>query len=92
MTTQQPTTTRAVVKREFEGIVVSAKEQKTAHVRVSTKKMHPKYQKQYVTSKTYAVHDEKGSAKEGDTVTFRECRPYSKTKRWYITGVVKQAE
>jgi small subunit ribosomal protein S17 len=92
MTTTTPTTTPHIVKREFEGIVESAKEQKTIHVRVTTKKMHPKYQKQFMTSKKYAVHDEKGLAKEGDTVRFRECRPYSKTKRWYVISVAKQAQ
>ncbi len=92
MTTTTPTTTPHIVKREFEGIVESAKEQNTIHVRVTIKKMHQKYQKQYTTSKKYAVHDEKGAAKEGDIVRFRECRPYSKTKRWYVTAVVKQAQ
>ncbi|PIR76087.1 MAG: 30S ribosomal protein S17 [Candidatus Magasanikbacteria bacterium CG10_big_fil_rev_8_21_14_0_10_42_10] len=92
MTTKTNTTQETkIIKREFEGIVVSAKEQKTIHVRVESVKTHPKYQKQYSTSRKYSVHDEKNEAKEGDTVRFRECRPYSKTKRWYMTAVVKKA-
>ena len=91
MTTKTDTTKQAVIKREFEGIVESSTEDKTIHVRVSTTKMHSKYQKQYVTSKKYAVHDEKNTAEVGDTVRFRECRPYSKTKRWYVIDIVKKA-
>ncbi len=92
MTTKTQTTqSTKTIKREFEGTVVSAKEQKTIHVRVETVTMHPKYKKQYMTSKKYAVHDEKGTAMEGDTVKFQECRPYSKTKRWSVTAVVKKA-
>ncbi|PIR02977.1 MAG: 30S ribosomal protein S17 [Candidatus Magasanikbacteria bacterium CG11_big_fil_rev_8_21_14_0_20_43_7] len=84
ISTNPSTIKKTVTKREFEGIVESATEDKTIHVRVSTTKMHPKYQKQYVTSKKYAVHDEKNTSTVGDTVRFRECRPYSKTKRWYV--------
>ena len=90
MTTKTTTIKMPVIKREFEGTVVSSVEDKTIHVRVNTTKMHEKYQKQYVTSKKYAVHDEKNEAMVGDTVRFRECRPYSKTKRWYLVDVVKK--
>jgi len=89
MTTTKNTIKNKSIKREFEGVVVSTKEDKTIHVRVERVNMHTKYRKQYVTSKKYAVHDEKNVATVGDIVTFQECRPYSKTKRWYLTGVVK---
>ncbi len=75
--------------REFIGTVVAAKMLKTITVRVDTRKLHPKYQKRYRTSETYHVHDEEAAAKVGDTVTFRECRPLSKTKRWYLVNVKK---
>ncbi len=75
------------VGRIIEGTVSSALENKTIHVVVNTTKMHVKYRKQYVVSKKYAVHDEKGLAKEGDIVTFQECRPLSKTKRWRLVSV-----
>lgn len=78
-------------KRQFEGAVVSTKEDKTIHVLVETVKMHPKYRKQYTTGKKYAVHDESNTAKEGDLVRFEECRPMSKSKRWRLTEVVKTA-
>ncbi len=75
--------------REFTGTVVAARMQKTITVKVNTFKLHPKYQKRYRVSATYHVHDETGSAKVGDMVTFRECRPLSKTKRWYLVNVKK---
>lgn len=88
-TTAQPKAER--VHREFEGRVVSAKEQKTIHVLIETKKKHEKYMKQYTTSKKYAVHDEKGEAAIGDLVRIEECRPYSRTKRWRLVSVVTKA-
>jgi len=41
--------------------------------------MHPNI-KTYIESKKYSVHDEKSLAKEGDKISFEECRPISKTK------------
>jgi len=77
--------------RQFEGVVVSTKANKTVSVLVETRKMHPKYKKQYTVSNKYPVHDEKGLAKDGDTVLFEECRPLSKTKRWKLVKIVKNA-
>ena len=79
---------KKVQHRKFEGEVVSVKENKTIHVVVKTTKMHPKYRKQYEVSKKYAVHDENSTAKLGDSVTFVECRPISKTKKWTLVNVV----
>lgn len=75
-------------KRSFDGVVVSIAGAKTVTARVDTTKMHPKYRKQYVVSKKYAVHDEKGLAKVGDRIRFQECRPISKRKRWTLKEVV----
>jgi small subunit ribosomal protein S17 len=72
------------IKRSFEGTVVSDKADKTVVVLVSRTKMHPKYLKRYVVSKKYQVHDEKNVCKVGDVVSFVECRPLSKHKRWKI--------
>lgn len=75
--------------RTFEGEVVSNKMQKTIVVRVDYKKLNKKYQKSVGISTKYHVHDENQIAKIGDIVKFVECRPYSKTKRWYLKEVVK---
>lgn len=65
-------------------MVVSDAMNKTISVRVDSIKKNEKYDKQYVRSRNYHVHDEKGSHKIGDAVTFVECRPLSKTKRWRV--------
>lgn len=80
---------KQVQHRKFEGEVVSVKEEKTIHVLVKTTKMHPKYRKQYSVSKKYAVHDEHSRAKLGDVISFVECRPISKTKKWTLVNVIK---
>jgi small subunit ribosomal protein S17 len=73
-------------------VVVSATENKTIHVSVDSIKMNSKYQKQYTTSKKYAVHDEKNEAKVGDAVLFEECRPLSKTKKWRLVSILKKGK
>jgi len=73
-----------VRKRQFEGVVVSVSGNKTIKVRVDSTKLHPKYKKQYKQSRNFAVHDEKNAATVGDVVTFEECRPLSRTKRWFL--------
>lgn len=83
-TQAQPT----AMHRRFEGEVVKVSGEKTISVLVKTTKTHPKYKKQYVVSKKYAVHDEKNVANAGDTVVFEECRPLSKNKRWRLVTVV----
>ena len=72
------------VGRAFEGAVVGKSGNKTVRVQVDTVKTHAKYRKQYTASKIYAVHDEKNQANIGDAVSFRECRPISKNKRWRL--------
>jgi len=85
----QPSTVKnEKAQREFKGEVVGEAAQKTIRVLVLTKKMHPKYRKQYVRHKTFAVHDEKETAHFGDRVRFVECRPISKTKRWRLIEVL----
>lgn len=71
-------------KRQFKGIVVSDKMDKTIIVKVEKIKIHPKYQKRYQMRKNYKVHDEKNKYHIGDKVLFEECRPLSKEKRWRV--------
>lgn len=75
---------KTTIKRTFHGVVASDKMDKTVVVTVESVKIHPKYQKRYVQSKRYKVHDPKNQFKEGDKVTFVECRPLSKDKRWRV--------
>lgn len=90
-TKTQPTQVSTHMHRELEGIVATAPGQKTISVLVKRMAMHAKYRKQYAVSRKYAVHDEENTAKVGDTVRIRECRPLSKNKRWLLVSVIKQA-
>lgn len=73
-----------VIRKKFSGVVVSDKMEKTIIVVVDSTKIHTKYKKRYTKSKRYKVHDEKNQYKEDDKVTFIECRPLSKEKRWRV--------
>jgi small subunit ribosomal protein S17 len=84
MKTMEPT--KKVSKAPtMQGVVVSNAMVKTIVVKVDTIKAHPKYQKQYRSSKKYKVHVEDSSAYAiGTPVQFIECRPMSKDKRHTI--------
>lgn len=75
---------QTAIKRKLEGEVTSDKMDKTVVVKVTTIKTHPKYKKQYKSSKKYKAHDEKNEYKIGDRVIIAECRPISKGKRWRV--------
>lgn len=72
----------------FTGKVVATKTAKTATVAVERMTIHPLYKKRFKRVRNYPVHDEIGT-KIGDKVKFRDSRPYSKTKKWKITEVIK---
>ena len=71
-------------RRVLQGVVVGDKADKTVTVLVERRLMHPLYKKFIKRSKRYHAHDETNSAKLGDVVRIRECRPISKTKSWEI--------
>lgn len=78
----------------FTGVVVSVKAgSKTAKVVSERIVVHPLYRKRIRKTKNYLVQDEVG-VKEGETVRFVGCRPYSKLKKWKIVrpAVVKEPE
>lgn len=78
------TSVKKVVKKKFDGVVVSDKMDKTIVVKVDRVKSHPKYGKRFTVSKKYKVHDELGKYKVNDKVVFVECRPISKDKKWRV--------
>ncbi len=78
-----------VKKQVLEGQVESANMPKTVVVKVTVRKRHPKYHKQYSVSKRYKAHDEKGEYKAGDTVEIEESRPISRDKRWAVIKKIK---
>jgi small subunit ribosomal protein S17 len=81
--------TKEAIKRKLEGEVLSAKMDKTVVVKVVNIKTHPKYKKQYKSSKHYKAHDEKNEYQPGDLVVIQECRPLSKDKRWRVIKKTK---
>ncbi|MFA7087980.1 MAG: 30S ribosomal protein S17 [Patescibacteria group bacterium] len=75
---------KEVNRRHFSGVVVSDKNDKTIVVKVESVKKHPKYHKRYTVSQKYKVHDEKNEYHVDDQVSFVECRPLSRDKRWRV--------
>jgi len=70
--------------RTLSGVIVSDKMDKTRIISVERLKKHVRYEKYYKVTKRLKVHDEKNEYKTGDKVLVRECRPFSKEKRWVI--------
>ena len=75
-----------------QGVVVSDKADKTITVRIDVARRHRRYQKIVRMSRTLHAHDESNDAHIGDTVTVREARPLSRTKRWRLIGVIERAK
>ena len=78
-------------KKVRQGVVVSAKPDKTITVRVDISRRHRRYEKIVRSSVTLHAHDENNDAGEGDTVRIIESRPLSKTKRWALEQVLERA-
>src|ERR687885_407147 len=74
-----------------QGIVTSAKADKTIVVRVDVTRRHRMYKKIIRESTTLHAHDERNDANEGDLVRVEECRPMSRTKRWRLTEVLERS-
>lgn len=77
--------------RVRQGIVVSAKPDKTITVRIDTARRHRTYKKIVRSSSTLHAHDERNEAHEGDTVRVIETRPISRTKRWRLVEILERA-
>jgi len=73
-------------KKFLSGIVVSDKPNKTITVVVERKYQHPVLKKVIRKKKKYNAHDEKNKYKNGDKVLIRECKPYSKSKKFEVIG------
>ncbi len=71
-------------KRILQGVVASAKCDKTISVKVERRFRHPLYQKTVRKSHKYIAHDPSNKFKEGDEVRIIECKPISKRKSWLV--------
>jgi small subunit ribosomal protein S17 len=74
-----------------EGLVVSAKMDKTVVVAVIDRVQHRRYGKTLQRTKHLYAHDEDNDAREGDRVRVSETRPMSKQKRWRVVEVLERA-
>jgi len=80
------------VRKEREGVVVSAAMDKTIVVQHERRVRHPQYGKEIKRFKKFYAHDEKNEAKQGDRVLICETRPLSKLKRWRLVKVLAVAK
>ena len=83
---------KKVNNKKLEGEVVSDKMQKSAVVKVTRSKRHPRYKKTLQITRRFKIHDENNEAKVGDWVLIEECRPMSKDKKWKLISILKKAE
>ncbi len=74
-----------------QGVVTSAKPDKTIIVKIDVVQRHRRYRKILRSTVKLQAHDERNDAREGDTVRVRECRPMSATKRWRLLEIVERA-
>ena len=77
--------------RTITGTVVSDKMDKSIVVLIERRVQHPLYGKSIRRSTKLHAHDENNTAKAGDVVTIKECRPMSKTKSWTLVEVIEAA-
>jgi small subunit ribosomal protein S17 len=75
-----------------QGVVVSAKGDKTITVKIDVVQRHRRYHKILRSTQKLYAHDEANDANEGDTVRVVECRPMSRSKRWRLTEVLERAK
>lgn len=74
-----------------EGIVVSAKMDKTVVVQVVDRVQHRRYRKTLQRTTKLHAHDESNDVREGDRVRLTETRPLSRQKRWRVVEVLERA-
>lgn len=77
-------TEKASMPRTLSGVVTSSKMDKSIVVKVERKVIHPRLGKFIKQSIKVHAHDPQNQCKEGDFVVVRECRPYSKTKKFIL--------
>lgn len=74
---------KKVIKKTFEGVVVSNKMSKAVVVKVARRTPHPKYNKIINRVKRFYARTEQ-ELNVGDKVVIEETRPLSKLIRWRV--------
>ena len=83
---------KITLPRTLTGVVVSDKMEQTIVVLVERRVRHPKYQKIVRRSTKIHAHNPDNTARQGDVVVVKECRPISKTKTWMLESIKEKAE
>ena len=83
--------TRVNRRKVREGLVSSARMDKTVVVDIVERVRHPRYAKTLQRTRHLYAHDEGNEVREGDRVRVQETRPYSKQKRWRVVEVLERA-
>ena len=76
-------------KKVLTGVVISDKPNKTITVLIERKYQHPVLKKIVKVKKKYNVHDENNKFKNGDKVSIKESKPFSKNKKFEVMGELK---
>jgi small subunit ribosomal protein S17 len=87
----EPAAREPGTRKVRQGVVVSAKPEKTITVKIEIARRHSVYEKVVRRTSTVHAHDERNEAQEGDVVRVVESRPLSRTKRWRLVEVLEKA-
>ncbi len=79
-------------RKQFIGIVVSDKMDKTVVVMVERLVKHPLYKKYIRRRRKFMAHDEENTCRIGDKVLIEETRPLSRHKRWRVRQILERAK
>ena len=79
-----------MVKKIFQGVVVSNKLDKTIKVLVERRVLHKKYKKYINIKKHFLAHDEQNVCNISDSVRIQESRPISKKKSWVFLKKINE--
>jgi small subunit ribosomal protein S17 len=80
------------IARTLQGVVLSAKAEKTVSVSVERVVSHSVYKKIIKKKTNFLAHDEENKCKPGDLVTIKMVRPISKKKRWLVVSVIQTTQ
>ncbi len=79
-------------RRQTEGRILKANNEKTRVVAIEQRIPHPLYGRIIRRTAKFIAHDEGEESQVGDLVRIEECRPMSKTKRWRLIEILERQE
>lgn len=76
----------------IQGVVRSAKMNKSVVVTVTRRVLHRVYKKYVMRRESFMAHDERNECQAGDVVKIVACRPLSQRKRWRVVELVQRPD